>query len=358
LSAPFSFFAVDKLVLSANSKAHNLSIGSFSNRMNRYIVTGGAGFIGSALVRALLAEGRRVHVIDNLSSGSLENLEEVADQVTVHEFDLRDYARIAPVIAGAYRVFHLGALPSVPKSIAQPVPSHESNIDGTFNVFRAAVEGKAGRVIYAASSSAYGDTEVLPKVETMVPHPKSPYAVQKLTGEYYASAFSTSYGLETVSLRFFNVFGPRQDPTSPYSGVLSIFLNCLIERRSPTIYGDGEQSRDFTYVEDVVSLMLKASLAHGVSGKVFNAGNGNRYTLNETWQLLQQIEGVDLPALYGPPRPGDVRHSQADTTAAVRELGHSPRFTFEQGLRLTLDWYRADRVLKRKASRRDATLVS
>jgi len=309
--------------------------------MNRYIVTGGAGFIGSALVRALLEQGRRVHVIDNLATGHLDNLEEVADQITVHEFDIRDYDRIAPVIAGAERVFHLAAIPSVPKSILQPVPSHESNIDGTFNVFRAAAEGKAGRVIYAGSSSAYGDTAVLPKVETMTPRPKSPYAVQKLVGEYYASVFSDCFQLETVSLRFFNVFGPRQDPTSVYSGVLSIFLTCLIEQRSPTIYGDGEQSRDFTYVEDVVGLMLKASEAQGVSGKVFNAGNGGRYTLNQTWDLLQKIEGVNLPANYGAPRPGDVRDSQADTTAAVRELGHQPRFTFEQGLRLTLEWYRA-----------------
>lgn len=317
--------------------------------MNRYVVTGGAGFIGSALVRRLLSEGHRVHVIDNLSTGTLDNLEEVADQITVHEVDFRDYDRIAPIIAGARRVFHLGALPSVPKSILEPVPSHECNIDGTFNVFRAAAEGKAGRVVYAASSSAYGDTEVLPKVETMAPRPKSPYAVQKLLGEYYASAFSDCFGLETVSLRFFNVFGPRQDPTSVYSGVLSIFLTCLIERRSPTIYGDGEQSRDFTYVEDVVSLLLKASEAQGVSGRVFNAGNGNRYTLNQTWQLLQQIGGVNLPPSYGPPRPGDVRDSQADLTAAVRELGHAPQFTFEEGLRLTLDWYRADLAQKQGA---------
>jgi nucleoside-diphosphate-sugar epimerase len=309
--------------------------------MNRYIVTGGAGFIGSALVRALLAQGRRVHVIDNLATGNLDNLEEVADQITVHEFDIRDYERIAPVIAGADRVFHLAAVPSVPKSILQPVPSHESNIDGTFNVLRAAAEGKVGRVIYAGSSSAYGDTAVLPKVESMAPRPKSPYAVQKLVGEYYASVFADCFQLETVSLRFFNVFGPRQDPTSVYSGVLSIFLTCLIERRSPTIYGDGEQSRDFTYVEDVVGLMLKASEAPGVSGKVFNAGNGGRYTLNQTWELLQKIEGVKLPAHYGAGRPGDVRDSQADTTAAVRELGHQPSFTFEQGLRLTLEWYRA-----------------
>jgi UDP-glucose 4-epimerase len=320
--------------------------------MNRSIVTGGAGFIGSALVRALLAEGHRVHVIDNLLTGKLHNLEEVADQITVHELDLRDYDRIAPVIAGAERVFHLGAIPSVPKSILQPVPSHESNLDGTFNVYRAAAAGKVGRVIYAASSSAYGDTEVLPKAETMAPKPKSPYAVQKLVGEYYGSVFSECFGLETVSLRFFNVFGPRQDPTSVYSGVLSVFLTCLIERRRPTIYGDGEQSRDFTYVEDVVQLLMKASGASGVSGKVFNAGNGNRYTLNETWELLQKIEGVKLSPIYAPPRAGDVRHSQADTTAAVRDLGHKPSFTFEQGLQLTLDWYRAD--LARKATRSDS----
>jgi nucleoside-diphosphate-sugar epimerase len=325
--------------------------------MIRFIVTGGAGFIGSALVRALLAQGRRVHVIDNLSTGKLDNLEDVADQITVHEFDLRDYDRIAPVIAGAERVFHLGALPSVPKSILDPVPSHESNLDGTFNVYRAAVEGKAGRVIYAASSSAYGDTEILPKTESMAPKPKSPYAVQKLVGEYYATAFSECFGLETVSLRFFNVFGPRQDPSSVYSGVLSVFLTCLIDRRRPTIYGDGEQSRDFTYVEDVVELLLKASEASGVSGKVFNAGNGSRYTLNETWELLQKIEGVKLPAIYAPPRPGDVRHSQADITAAVQELGHHPRFGFERGLRLTLDWYRTDLARKATFSGAAAKLV-
>src|SRR4051794_4309102 len=260
-----------------------------AENMNRSIVTGGAGFIGSALVRVLLADGHRVHVIDNLSTGKLDNLEEVADQITVHESDLRDFDRIAPVIAGADRVFHLGAIPSVPKSILAPVPSHESNLDGSFNVYRAAAEGKAGRVIYAASSSAYGDTEVLPKVETMTPRPKSPYAVQKLVGEYYANVFSECFGIETVSLRFFNVFGPRQDPSSVYSGVLSIFLTYLMDRRRPTIYGDGEQSRDFTYVEDVVQLMMKASKASGVSGKVFNAGNGGRYTLNQTWELLQKI---------------------------------------------------------------------
>jgi UDP-glucose 4-epimerase len=308
--------------------------------MNRSIVTGGAGFIGSALVRLLLGEGQSVEVIDNLSSGYRRNLAEVSDRIVVHEADIRNYDAIAPVIANADYVFHLAALPSVPKSILNPVPSHESNIDGTFNVLRAAAEGKAGRVIYAASSSAYGDTEVLPKTETMAPHPKSPYAIQKLVGEYYASIFPECFGLDTVSLRFFNVFGPRQDPSSVYSGVLSVFMKCIIEKRSPAIYGDGEQSRDFTFVEDVVELVWKAARAKGVSGRVYNAGNGGRYTLNETWSLLQKIAGVNLPATYGPPRAGDVRHSQADTTAAARDLGHAPRFTFEEGLRETFAWYK------------------
>jgi UDP-glucose 4-epimerase len=199
------------------------------------------------------------------------------------------------------------------------------------------------RVIYAASSSAYGDSEVLPKVETMLPRPKSPYAVQKLVGEHYASVFHSCFGLETVSLRFFNVYGPRQDPSSPYSGVLSLFMKHLLARTSPTIFGDGEQSRDFTYVEDVAALCLKAACAPAVAaGKMYNAGNGGQYTLNRIWDLLQKMEGVQIPAKYGPPRPGDVRHSKADTTAAVADLGHAPRFTIEEGLKRTLEWYRRE----------------
>jgi len=312
--------------------------------MKKYVVTGGAGFIGSALVRGLIArEDGEVHVIDNLFSGSKQNLKEVWSKMALHVADIRNYDEIFPVISGADAVFHLAAIPSVPRSIREPVPSHEVNIDGTFNVFRAAVDGSAGRVVYAASSSAYGDTEVLPKVETMMPRPKSPYAAQKLMGEQYASVFSSCFGLDAVSLRFFNVYGERQDPSSPYSGIISLFMTALLERKPPTIFGDGEQSRDFTYVEDVVSLMLKAAEAHGVSGNVYNAGNGNRYTLNEVWSTLQQIEGVEIPANYGLPREGDVRDSQADTTAARRDLGHDPQYTLDQGLRRTLAWYRASR---------------
>jgi nucleoside-diphosphate-sugar epimerase len=309
----------------------------------RIAVTGGAGFIGSQLVRTLLAKQTdRVVVIDNLLSGHETNLAEVRESVEFHRTDVRDFEEVLKTTRGCDTVFHLAAIPSVPRSITDPVPSHDVNINGTFNVFRAAHENKVRRVVYAASSSAYGDTDVLPKSEGMTPRPKSPYALQKLVGEYYASVFNTCYGLEAVSLRFFNVYGPRQDPNSPYSGILSIFMRCILENRSPTIFGDGEQSRDFTYVEDVADLCLKASNAAGVSGKVFNAGNGGRCTLNHVWATLNRLTGTQIPARYGPPRAGDVRDSQADTTSAVRELGHDSRFTLEDGLRRTFEWYQRD----------------
>jgi nucleoside-diphosphate-sugar epimerase len=310
--------------------------------MTRYVVTGGAGFIGSALVRALLARGEaQVRVIDNLLTGREANLAELCSQIEWDRSDIRDAAAMLSAMRDADVVFHLAAIPSVPRSIKDPVLSHEVNIDGTFNVLRACVDAKVRRVVYAASSSAYGDTEVLPKVETMLPRPKSPYAVQKLMGEQYASVFYSCFGLETVALRFFNVYGERQDPASPYSGVLSLFMKALIERSAPTIFGDGEQTRDFTYVEDVAALCLKAASASGVAGKVYNAGNGNRYSLNFVWDLLQKIEGIRMAANYGPPRTGDVRDSKADTTAARRDLGHDPQYSLEEGLRRTLAWYRA-----------------
>jgi UDP-glucose 4-epimerase len=310
--------------------------------MSNFLVTGGAGFIGSALVRGLLKNGaNRVTVVDNLLTGYERNLDEVRGSVDFRNVDIRDYDSLRKTMDGVEVVFHEAAIPSVPRSIQDPIPSHDVNINGTFNVLRAAKDAGVRRLIYAASSSAYGDTLVLPKVETMQAMPKSPYAAQKLMGEYYLSVWASCFGLETVSLRYFNVFGPRQDPASQYSGVLSIFITAILERRTPTIFGDGETSRDFTFVEDVVGLNLKAAAApSSVSGRMFNAGNGGRITLNEAWALLQKFEGVSIPAKYGPPRPGDVRDSQADTTSAVRELGHAPKWSFEAGLRETLEWYR------------------
>lgn len=308
--------------------------------MKKYVITGGSGFIGSGLVRALQARSdAQIVVIDSLLTGHKKNLDGLAAPVAFHQIDIRDYDAIAPVIAGADTVFHLAAIPSVPKSIADPLPSHDVNINGTFAVLRAAKDGGVRRVVYAASSSAYGDTDVLPKVETMKPLPKSPYALQKLVGEYYCSVFTSCFALETVGLRFFNVYGPRQDPMSAYSGVLSLFMKHLIARTAPAIYGDGEQTRDFTFVEDVAALIIKASTA-GVPGTTYNAGNGGRYSLNTIWSMLQKIEGVDIKPVYGPGRAGDVRDSQADTTAAKAALGHDPQFTIEEGLRRTLDWYK------------------
>jgi nucleoside-diphosphate-sugar epimerase len=311
--------------------------------MKKYVVTGGAGFIGSMIVRQLLgrADGS-VTVIDNLLTGHRHNLADVADKVDLHQVDICDAAALTAPMAGADTVFHIAAIPSVPRSINDPDPSHHVNLNGTWNVLRQAQQAGVRRVVYAASSSAYGNTDVLPKVETMQPRPLSPYASQKLMGEYYMSNFATCFNMETVSLRFFNVFGPRQDPGSAYSGVLSLFMRCLIEGKTPTIFGDGEQTRDFTYVEDVADLVIKASLAPGMNGQTYNAGNGNRYSLNQTWELLQKITGITIKANYGPPRAGDVRDSQADTTAAVRDLGHAPQFSFEEGLRRTFAWYKED----------------
>jgi UDP-glucose 4-epimerase len=309
--------------------------------MSHYVVIGGAGFIGSAIVRRLLEEGAsQVVVIDNLLTGHTRNLDEVRPRIDFQNADIRHYEEIAPIVRGADVIFHEAAIPSVPRSIDDPVASHDVNINGTFNVLRAAQEGKVRRVVYAASSSAYGDTEVLPKVEEMTPHPKSPYALQKLVGEYYCNIFSSVFHLETVALRYFNVYGPRQDPSSPYSGVLSLFMRAILDRKSPTIFGDGEQSRDFTYVEDVAELNLKAAKAPNVAGRMFNGGNGCRISLNQAWALLQKLEGVTLPAKYGPDRAGDVKHSQADTTSAIAELGHAPKYSFEEGMKKTLEWYR------------------
>jgi nucleoside-diphosphate-sugar epimerase len=310
--------------------------------MGVFLITGGAGFIGSALARGLLAQGsNRVIIVDNLFSGHERNIEEIRGAIDFRRIDIRDYEALKAAMEGVEIVYHQAAIPSVPRSINDPIPSHDVNINGTFNVLRAAKEAGVRRVIYAASSSAYGDSLVLPKVETMRANPKSPYAAQKLLGEYYMSIWHSCFGLETISLRYFNVFGPRQDPSSPYSGVLSIFMKAILERRAPTIFGDGEHSRDFTYVEDVVALNIKAAQApSSACGRMYNGGNGGRVTLNQAWNLLQEIEGVKIAPVYAPPRAGDVKDSQADATDARRYLGHDPRYTFEQGMRATLEWYR------------------
>lgn len=309
--------------------------------MPKYVVTGGAGFIGSATVRELLQEAdAEVVVIDNLLSGKRANLAEVLERISLVVADIRDYDTVMKHVRGADVVFHLAAIPSVPRSISDPVPSHDVNVNGTFSVFRAAADAKARRVVYAASSSAYGDTEVLPKVETMRPLPKSPYAAQKLMGEYYAQVFQSCFDLETTSLRYFNVYGPRQDPNSPYSGVISVFMKSLLTGVAPTIFGDGNQSRDFTYVEDVAKLNVIAGREPGASGRVLNAGNGHRYTLNDVWDVLQRIADVSIKARYADARPGDVKDSQADIAALREVLPYAPQFDLEDGLRRTYDWYK------------------
>jgi UDP-glucose 4-epimerase len=312
--------------------------------MKSALVTGGAGFIGSALVRGLQQEGcERVVVIDNLLSGKKENLAGLAKPVEFHEADVRNFDAIAPLFDGIEVVFHEAGLVSVPRSIEDPLLAHDINISGTLNVFLAAQRRGVRRVVYAASSAAYGDSPELPKTESLLPQPKSPYAVQKLAGEYYARVFWEVFGLETVAFRYFNVFGPRQDPGSPYSGVLSIFCTCALKGRAPTIFGDGEQSRDFIYVDDVVRLNLLAASSASAPGNVYNGGTGKRQSLNQAWASMQKLTGLDLPASYGPPRTGDVRHSQADISAARRDLGFEPSVDFQEGLRRTLQWYREQR---------------
>ncbi len=313
--------------------------------MSLYLVTGGAGFIGSALVLELVRRGERVRVYDNLATGHRENLSAVEGSYEFIQADLNDLAKLEPALEGVDYVLHQAAIPSVPRSVADPIGSHEANANGTLNLLWAAHRQKVRRVVYAASSSAYGDTPTLPKVETMIPDPLSPYAVNKLMGEYYGKVFTKVYKLETVSLRYFNIFGPRQDPNSPYSGVLSRFITALLENQPVTIYGDGEQSRDFTYVANAVSANLLACTAKDAPGKVINVGVAQRTTLNQILALLGKIMGVEPKANYQPARAGDVRDSLADIRLATQCLGYQPVVAFEEGLRLTVDWYRQTRAM-------------
>ena len=306
----------------------------------RYLVTGGAGFIGSNIVDELVRRGHDVAVLDDLSSGKRTNLEQVAGKVDLQVGSITDLDTIQKACEGVDYVIHLAARTSVPRSVKDPIESNRINIDGTLNVLVAARDAKVRRVVFAASSSAYGETPILPKIETMPPAPISPYGVTKYVGELYAQVFGRVYGLENACVRYFNVFGPRQDPTSQYSGVLSRFMLAVLEGKMPVIYGDGEQSRDFTFIENVVDETLRACEAPDASGRVFNGGTGSRITLNQVIHLLAKISGQPIEAVYDPPRNGDIRDSQADISLARRVLGYEPRVQFEEGLRRTWEWYR------------------
>src|SRR6187431_2831915 len=307
--------------------------------MAHYLVTGGAGFIGSHLSEELVRRGHTVRVADSLITGKRSNLDHVSG-VEFLEGDLADIAVARRAVDGCEYVLHQAAIPSVPRSVKDPLTSNRANVDATLNVLLASRDAGVRRLVFAASSSAYGDTPTLPKHENMPTNPLSPYALQKVIGEEYLRMFTRLYGLETVSIRYFNVFGPRQDPGSPYSGVISVFATALIENRPPTIYGDGEQTRDFTYVANVVDGVLRACEAPGASGEVINVATGGRVSLNELLKTMNVIVGTNLGAIYKESRAGDVRDSQADISKAKRLLGYVPVVTFEDGLRRTLDWCR------------------
>jgi nucleoside-diphosphate-sugar epimerase len=313
--------------------------------MSVYLITGVGGFIGSSLARELLRRGERVRGVDNFSTGKRENLAQILGQMEFHEADILDLDAMKRACAGVDYVLHQAAIPSVPKSVLDPIGSNQANVDGTVNVLVAARDAKVKRVIYAASSSAYGDTPTLPKHESMTPDPISPYAVAKLASERYMISFYRCYGLETVALRYFNIFGPRQDPSSPYSGVLAKFITQMLHGEQPRIFGDGEQSRDFTYIDNAVEANLLASTvpAAQAAGKVFNIATGRRVTLNETFKLLQGLTSYAGSPIYDVERGGDIKHSLADISAAEQHLGYQPKVDFEDGLRRTVDWYRNSR---------------
>ncbi len=316
--------------------------------MATYLITGVAGFIGSTRAIAILAQCDQVRGMDNLSTGTLENLTDVASRIDFREADLADLDALHDACKDADYVLHQAAIPSVPKSVLDPLGSNRANVDGTVNVLVAARDAKVKRVVYAASSSAYGDTPTLPKREDMIPHPISPYAVAKLASEYYMTSFYRCYGLETVSLRYFNIFGPRQDPSSPYSGVLAKFTTSMLKGEETTIFGDGKQSRDFTYIDNAVSANLLACKAPAaeVAGRVFNVATARRVDLNEAVEILKKLTGYSRPTKYGPERAGDVKHSLADLSLAQKHLGYRPLVNFEQGLERTIAWYRTQMTVR------------
>jgi len=308
-----------------------------------YLITGIGGFIGSSLARALLERGEQVRGVDNFSTGKRENLKQILGQVDFHEADILDLDAMKRVCAGADYVLHQAAIPSVPKSVLDPLASNRANVDGTVSLLVAARDAKVKRVVYAASSSAYGDTPTLPKHEGMTPNPISPYAVAKLASEHYMISFYRCYGLETVALRYFNIFGPWQDPSSPYSGVLAKFITLMLSGKQPTIYGNGEQSRDFTYIDNAVEANLLACKASATqaAGRVFNVATGRQVTLNETFKLLQPLTSYRGSVAYEKERGGDIQHSLADISLAEQHLGYKPKVNFEDGLQRTVEWYRS-----------------
>jgi nucleoside-diphosphate-sugar epimerase len=307
--------------------------------VTRYLVTGGAGFIGSSLTRTIVERGGEVRVLDSFLTGNDENLADLPD-VEIVRGDVRDLDGLRPVMKGIERVLHQAAVPSVARSLADPILSNAANVEGTLNVLIAARDAGVPRVVFASSSSVYGDTPTLPKVETMLPSPLSPYAVTKLTGEHYLKVFHHLYGLETVALRYFNVFGPRQDPSSDYAAVIPLFVSLMTRGLPPKIFGDGTQSRDFTYIDNVVQANLRACEAPGVGGEVFNVACGKRYTLLDLVAALNKILGTNLEPTFGPRRQGDVMHSLADIEKARRLLGYEPSISFEEGLERTVVWGR------------------
>jgi len=311
------------------------------------LVTGGAGFIGSHIASGLIKSGARVRIIDDLSTGYRENLEEIGGDVDFVEASLADETAVRKVLEDVELVFHEAAIPSVPRSVEDPRQTHIASVDSTFSLLLASRDRRVRRVVYAASSSAYGDQPTLPKVETMLPDPLSPYAVAKLVGEYYCQVFTRVYELETVSLRYFNVFGPRQDPSSQYSGVISRFIGALLSDQRPVIYGDGEQSRDFTYIDNVVAANLKAAETTKGIGQVINIANGERVTLNQLLDHLKKLTGKDeVQVDYQGPRRGDVRDSLADITRAREFLDFAPQVDLQTGLKLTMDWWKNSRFAK------------
>lgn len=311
------------------------------------LVTGGAGFIGSNLADELIRQGAKVRIIDNFLTGYRENLDEIAGDFEFVEGDINDHVKIKKAVDGVEVVFHQAALPSVPRSVADPAETHQACVNGTFSVFLAAKEAGVRRIVYAGSSSAYGDQPISPKVETMRPDPLSPYAVAKLVGEYYAQVFYRAYGIETLCLRYFNVFGPRQDPTSQYSGVISRFVDSLSRGERPTIYGDGEQTRDFTYVANVVNANISAAQTYKGIGQVMNVANGEAISLNQLLKVVQGLlERPNIQAVYAAPRTGDIVHSLADNSLAKEYLDYKKIIGLEDGLSKTIDWWKTSRFAK------------